>query len=56
MKHLKFKQLFVSIEYEIYIADGYGSNLNWDKNWDSPGWYGEGDGEWDGLVGELVNR
>ena len=35
-------KMFFSIEYEIYMADGYGSQ--------------DPDGNWDGLVGELVNR
>ena len=40
--NIKNSTNFLSIEYKIYIADGYGSQ---DK-----------DGNWDGLVGELVNR
>ena len=52
MKHIKFKQLFVSIEYKIYIADGYGSNKKWVLN-EYDFWESEMVG-WDGLVGELV--
>ena len=33
---------FFSIEYEVYIADGYGKQ--------------DQDGNWNGLVGEIVNR
>ena len=33
---------FFSIEYEVYMADGYGAQ--------------DEDGNWNGLVGELVNR
>ena len=40
-KTLKIQPIFLSIEYKIYI-DGYGSQ--------------DEDGNWDGLVGELVNR
>ena len=38
----KSKQLFLSIEYKFEIIDGYGTQ--------------DEEGNWDGLVGELVNR
>ena len=31
-----------SIKYEVYMVDGYGNN--------------DTDGNWNGLVGEIVNR
>lgn len=39
---VKILRSLLSIEYEVYMADGYGAQ--------------DEDGNWNGLVGELVNR
>ena len=40
--NLIFKMFLFRIDYEVYIADGYGTQ--------------DDAGNWNGLVGELVNR
>ena len=40
-KPIKYK-CFISIKFELYMADSYGAQ--------------DEDGNWDGLIGEIVNK